>query len=67
MIPIEKIMNFVSALKDILGDNYSIELKIEKAETHEEPNKEVDLDNLDIKPEIVPDLDNDEEEKEESQ
>ena len=63
MIPIEKIMNFVSALKDILGDNYSIELKIEKAETHEEP----DLDDLDINPKIVPDIDDNEEEKEENQ
>jgi len=67
MIPIEKIMNFVSALKDILGDNYSIELKIEKAETQEEPNKEIDLDNLDINPKIVPDIDDNEEEKEENQ
>jgi len=51
MIPISKIIDFVSTIKSVLGDGYSIQVKISKEQT------EPDEDDLPINPEEIPDLD----------
>ena len=58
MIPIAKIVDYVSAIKDLLGDDYSVQLTIQKNEERVEP----DEDDLEIDPRFVPDVDDDEEE-----
>ena len=58
MIPIAKIIDYVSAIKDLLGDDYSVQLTIQKNEEHVEP----DEDDLEIDPRLVPDVDDDEKE-----
>jgi len=58
MIPIAKIIDYVSAIKDLLGDDYSVQLTIQKNEEHVEP----DEDDLQIDPRLVPDVDDDKEE-----
>ena len=58
MIPIAKIIDYVSAIKNLLGDDYSVQLTIQKNEEHAEP----DEDDLEIDPRFVPDIDDDEEE-----
>ena len=58
MIPIAKIIDYVSAIKDLLGDDYSVQLTIQKNEEHVEP----DEDDLEIDPKLVPDVGDDEEE-----
>jgi len=58
MIPIAKIIDYVSAIKDLLGDDYSVQLTIQKNKEHVEP----DEDDLEIDPRLVPDVDDDEKE-----
>ena len=58
MIPMAKIINYVSAIKDLLGDDYSVQLTIQKNTDHVEP----DEDDLEIDPKLVPDVDDEEEE-----
>ena len=58
MIPMAKIIDYVSAIKDLLGDDYSVQLTIQKNEEHDEP----DEDDLEIDPKLVPDVGDDEEE-----
>ena len=58
MIPMAKIINYVSAIKDLLGDDYSVQLTIRK----NEERAESDEDDLEIDPRLVPDVDDDEEE-----
>lgn len=58
MIPMAKIINYVSAIKDLLGDDYSVQLTIQKNADHVEP----DEDDLEIDPKLVPDVDDDKEE-----
>jgi len=57
MIPIAKIIDYVSAIKNLLGDDYSVQLTIQKNEDHVEP----DEDDLEIDPKLVPDVDDDDE------
>ena len=58
MIPMAKIIDYVSAIKGLLGDDYSVQLTIRKNEEHVEP----DEDDLQIDPRLVPDVDDDKEE-----
>jgi hypothetical protein len=51
MVPISKIIDFVSTIKSVLGDGYSIQIKISKEQV--EPDK----DDLSIDPQDISDLD----------